>query len=176
MRLFVIVAALAMPGAVFAVGSDSSEPPTPTPTTTDCTDGQIWDEEAEVCVDPEGDTEESRLSPDTLYNALRELAYAGRYDDALRVVAAMPQDDRAFTYLGFIHRKSGDVEQGMTFYAKALDMNPGNILARSYRGQAHVEAGNLDLARADRAAITDQDSWAWKTLDRAIRTGETSDY
>jgi tetratricopeptide (TPR) repeat protein len=174
MKYLAIAAALAIPGAAFAVGSDDTEPPTPTETTTQCTDGQVWDDESEACVDPE--PEESRLSPDTLYRAVRELAYGERYDDALRVIAAMPQDDRALTYLGFIHRKTGRIEQGAAFYAQALALNPDNMLARSYRGQGYVAEGEVDKAAADLAAIPDQTTWAWRALNQAIQTGASSDY
>ena len=88
----------------------------------------------------------------------------------------MPRDDRALTYLGFIHRKMGNYDVGMQYYAKALMQNPKNSLTLSYRGMAHVERGRIDLARADLAAIGDRQSWAWKALNQAIETGDLRNY
>ena len=46
-----VVAALA-PFSVFAAGSDSTTPPTPTETTTTCAEGTIWDDKTKTCVAP----------------------------------------------------------------------------------------------------------------------------
>ncbi len=114
MRRFLITTALCLPTAVFAAGSDTSAPPTQTNTTTTCTDGKVWSEATQACVNPV----QGSLDDDTLYGAARELAYAGQYGDALRVLAAMSDqgDDRVLTYLGFTHRKLGDVALGNAYY------------------------------------------------------------
>lgn len=85
MRRFLMTTALFLPTAVFAAGSDTSIPPTPTDTTSTYTDGKVWSDKTKTCVNPvHGD-----LDGDTLYQTVRELAYAGQYDNALRVLGAM---------------------------------------------------------------------------------------
>ena len=131
----------AMPMTAFAAGSDTSEPPTPTETTTKCEKGQIFDEKTKLCVVPE----KTGLNDDTRFDAVRELAHAGRPEEALLVLAAMTEGDtdRVLTYKGFANRKAGRIEVGLQFYAQALAQNPDNILARSYLGQAYVEMNEM---------------------------------
>lgn len=173
----ILTAALAMPIAAFAAGSDSNDEPKPTETTTECDDGKVWDDKTQACVD----AQDSRLDDDTLYGAVREFAYAGQHENSLRALAAMsePQDDRVLTYLGYNHRKLGDVERGMAFYEQALAVNPDNLLARSYMGQAFVEQGKNDMARLQLAEIQARggaNSWPAEALQIAIDTGATFRY
>jgi tetratricopeptide (TPR) repeat protein len=171
------IAVFFCPLAVFAAGSDNTAPPTPTATTTKCEEGLVFDDKAKKCVAPV----EGSLDDDTLYGAVRELAYAGKYDAALTVLAAMSDqtDDRVLTYLGFINRKMGNVERGMTYYDVALALNPDNLLARSYLGQGLVEQGEIELAEAQLDQIVARGgagSWAEQSLRTAIATGVTYTY
>lgn len=137
----------------------------------------MWDEEAKECVAPQ----ESSLDDDALYEAARELAFAGRYDDAIQAIRAMsdPDSDRALTYLGFAHRKSGRVEEGMAYYQAALAQNPDNILALSYMGQSYAELGDMDAALAQLQEIKargGRETWAYIALKNTIRTGKGYSY
>jgi len=172
MRTVFLATALALPTAVFAAGSDDSNPPTQTNTTKECTGGMVWDAGSKACVAPK----ESRLDDDTLYGAVRELAYAGDYMGARRVLEAMPDqnDDRVLTYWGFTARKMGQMDEAMAFYAKALAQNPNNLLARSYMGQGFVEAGDVELARAELSEIRTRggrNTWPEYALRTAIEKG-----
>jgi len=173
----VLATALVMPIGVFAAGSDSNEQPKPTETTTECDGGKVWDDKSQSCVD----AQDSRLDDDTLYGAVREFAYAGQHENSLRVLAAMsdPQDDRVLTYMGFNHRKLGDVTLGMAYYEQALAVNPNNLLARSYMGQAFVEQGEISMAKLQLAEIYargGRDGWPAESLRTAIETGATFRY
>ncbi len=84
MRLL-LIAALCMPTFAFAAGSDSTSPPKTTKTTKSCWGKKVWDVNLQKCVKPQ----DASLDDDTLYGAVRELAYAGRYEDAQAVLAAM---------------------------------------------------------------------------------------
>lgn len=166
-----------LPFAAFAAGSDDTEPPTPTETTTVCEEGTIWDEKTEKCVTPEKES----LNDDQRFKAVRELAYAGRPDDALVVLATMTEgdSDRVLTYRGFALRKSGDIEGGIVAYEAALTQNPENILAHSYYGQLLVEMDEMDMARGHLAAIRNaggDGTWAEASLERAIATGVTYNF
>lgn len=183
MRL-ILVAALTLPSLAFAAGSGGGgdggtvlTPPKPTETTEVCKGIQVWDPVAKACVNPKG----AALDTDTLYRAVRELAYAGRHADAQGVLLAMPDqtDDRVLTYWGFTWRKMGKADLGRAYYLQAIDRNPDNLLARSYMGQGLVADG-------DRAAAEDQlhqirrrggaGTWPELALAEAIRTGKTFDY
>ncbi|MBT8457457.1 MAG: tetratricopeptide repeat protein [Rhodobacteraceae bacterium] len=172
MRRFALVAALAFPALAWAVGSEDDTPPTPTQTTTECTDGKVWDAATESCVAPQ----ESSLDDDVLYDAAREFAYAGQFENALGALAAMsdPTEDRVLTYLGFAHRQSGNTGLGMDYYQQAIAKNPDNLLARSYMGQAFVKLGALDQAREQLLEIRargGERSWPELALERAIESG-----
>lgn len=177
MRLLPTLLITALPFAAFAAGSDDTTPPAPTETTQTCTEGMVWDEKTEKCKNPQ----DASLGDDARFGAVRELAYAGRYTDAKRVLAAMQEGetDRVLTYLGFITRKSGDMPGGMAYYARALAVNPDNILARSYMGQALVEQGDVAAAARQLDEIRlrgGTGSWAEAALALAVGTGQTLNY
>jgi tetratricopeptide (TPR) repeat protein len=182
MNKFTAAAALALPitlalglsAPVFAAGSSDSAEPKPTETTIKCEGVQVWDEKEKKCVDPK----ESNLGDDTLYDAVRELAFAGRYLDAMGVMDAMSDqnDDRVLTYKGFTNRKLGNIDVAMVFYQKAIDQNPNNILARSYMGQGLMGQGNKIAAVTQLREINARggaDTWAALSLSNAITTGVT---
>ncbi len=159
----------------FAAGSDSTEPPVRTETTKKCKDGKVWDKEKRRCVKAQS----GAMSDDNIYDAARELAYDGQYDNALQVLeaAANPNDPRILNYKGFSLRKSGRLEEGMAFYQAALKIDPDYILARSYMGQAMISEGNADGAKEQLRQIADRggkDTWAYAALDKALRGEATT--
>lgn len=178
MRALLLCTVLATcPLAVLAVGFNDDDPPTPTETTKTCTDGQVWDAETESCVDPD----KSGLNDADRMKAVRELAYAGRITDAERVLNAMvDQDsDAVLTYRGFTARKAGRTEDAHEWYARALKVNPDNLLARSYLGQWHLEKGDFQLARAQLSEIRQRggrSTWPEISLRMAIQSGSGSSY
>lgn len=177
MRRLILAASLMMPVAAFAAGSTDTSPPKPTETTKVCKDGKVWDKKTKSCVN----AKESRLDDDTRYAAVRELAYAGKYADALTVLAAMSDqhESRVLTYYGFTHRKAGRVDLGMKYYQAALKTDPDNLLARSYMGQGLVAAGDIEGARAQLAEIEARGGkWEWPgtSLRHAIQLGKTYSY
>ena len=177
MRLFLAAALTAIPMSALAVGTDDTTPPEPTETTTKCEEAMVWSEEQQKCVKPE----DSALNNDVRFRAVRELAYAGRPEEALIVLATMTEGDtdRVLTYKGFAHRKAGRLDLGMEHYAHALDVNPNNIQARSYLGQMLVEMGEIAAARRQLDEIRTRGgagTWAEASLARAVGTGETVNY
>ncbi|MHA3915540.1 tetratricopeptide repeat protein [Halovulum sp. GXIMD14793] len=143
--------ALSIATSAFAAGSDSSTPPKPTEATKTCTHGKVFDRRSKQCVV----AKDSKLDDDTLYEAARELAYAGQYENALDVLNAAADQNapRILTYKGFASRKAGALEAGMSYYHAALAIDPNFILARSYMGQALAGAGDLRGAKAQLAEI-----------------------
>ena len=164
---------LMAPTLAFAAGDEDKPPKNPT---VFCTGGKVYDKEVGKCVAPK----ESSLDRDELYQAVRQFAYAGAFEDAQSVAQALPADDPGrLTYMGFTHRKLGNPELAMIYYQRAIDMDPANILARSYMGQGHVEAGEIDLAMVQLKAIRDHGgggTWSEASLRNAIATGTTYNY
>ena len=175
---YLLIAAMAFPGLAFAAGSDTNTaPPKTTKTTKTCEGVKVWDEATKTCVNPKG----AALDDDLLYDAVRELAYAGRYLDAQGVLAAMPdqQDDRVLTYWGFTSRKLGHDDLARAYYLKAIERNPDNILARSYMGQGMIESGDRDGAIDQWREIRargGEGTWAETALRDSIRSGTTYSY
>jgi tetratricopeptide (TPR) repeat protein len=172
MRAALAALALLFPMAALAVDNDA--PPEPTPTTTVCTDGRVWDQVRGRCAE----VEEGRLDDDVLYEAAREFAYAGLYEHALGALRAMSDQrtDRVLTYMGFTLRKSGAPDEGMAYYRAALAANPDNLLARSYYGQGLVTLGDLEGAEAQLAEIRlrgGAGSWPEVALEASVRSGVT---
>jgi len=170
-------AALFVPTLAFAAGSGSSHPPKSTKTTSVCETGQVYDTKTKSCLDVKSDL----IDDDTRYDAVRELAYDGQYDRALRVLASMsnPAESRVLTYKGFIARKQGRTADAMGFYTAALDADADNILARSYMGQGLVVMGQTSAAKAQLAEIRTRGgagTWAEASLAEAIATGVTRNY
>lgn len=148
---------------------DDAPPPKPSETSTQCAENQIWDPEAERCVA----AQDSRFNDDQRFYAARELAFAGAYERALQVLAAAsnPQDPRILNYTGFTLRKSGRTAEAMGYYRQALAIDPDDILARSYMGQALVDQGDIEGATAQLREIRargGRDTWAYISLKQAL--------
>lgn len=161
---------LCFPIAAFAADSDPA--PKPTETTTACKGTKVWDKKTKACVNPK----QSSLDADTLYDAARELAYAGRYNDAIGVLDAMPdqQSDKVLTYRGFTARMLGRVDEANSYYQAALDQNPDNLLARSYMAQGFVASGDKPAAIAQLREIRARGgagSIAETSLLKVLKTG-----
>lgn len=177
MRIFLAATLALVPQLALAVGDDESEPPTPTETTTQCEEGTVWDEKTKTCIK----AEDTSLNDDQRYGAVRELAYAGRHDEALAILATMTEGEtsRVMTYTGFLLRQTGRVEEGIAAYERAIAMDPANILARSYYGQLLVQMDEMQMAEAQLDAIRSAGgtgTWAETALATAITTGVTTTY
>lgn len=178
MRQAILATIVLVPAMAFAAGGGGGDkPPKTTKTTAECTDGTVWDDKAGACVAPE----QSSLDDDGLYQAAREFAYAGQYQNTLGALAAMsdPSEDRVLTYLGFATRQLGDMDGGMAYYRAAIEQNPDNLLARSYMGQAFVKLGALDEAREQLTEIRVRGgrlTWAEVSLASAIGSGQGYNY
>lgn len=130
--------------AFAAGGGNSNSSGNSTP---DCAQGQVWDKNKKKCVNAQ-----SGILPDEeLYEQGRALAKSGHYDRALEVLALIRnQDDpKVLNYTGYSHRKAGRLDLGISYYRKALAINPDYVLAREYLGEGYVAAGRIDLAMVE---------------------------
>lgn len=115
------------------------------PTIMQCRKGQVWDARRQRCVIPK----RRQLDDNSIYDAGRELALAGRYGEAIAVLslASEKSDPRILNYLGYSHRMQGRVLVGLGYYEEALRVNPDYTLAREYLGEAHLQLGDVKAAR-----------------------------
>ncbi|MCX7565056.1 hypothetical protein OS189_01700 [Sulfitobacter sp. F26169L] len=169
MRIFLAAAlSIFLPLSAFAASDETAPPKKPK-----CESGFVYDKKTKSCVSSNGHS----LDTDSLYQQVRALAYVERYEDAQTLLAQMPaNDDRTLTYLGFTHRKTGNVAAANLYYSRALAQNPANILARSYMGQGLVEDGDISAALKQLRAIRSHGgtgTWAEASLRTAIATGQT---
>lgn len=177
MRRFAILLCLVPPLPAIAVEPEDRSPPTPTETTLECANGKVWDEDGGKCVA----RKESRLDDETLYRAVREFAYSGRYHHALEALAAMADqgNDRVLAYRGDLARQTGSLDKALGFYLEALSANPDNLLARTYLGQMYVETGKYALARTELSEIRARGgrmTWPEIALREALRPGNSAAY
>ncbi len=80
--------------------------------------------------------------------------YAGAIPLLQKVIAADPTNANAHNYLGFSHRKLGDMEMALTQYGKALELNPRHRGANEYLGELYLDLGQLDKAK-ERLSVLD---------------------
>ena len=158
----------------FAAGSDSGDAPAATETTQKCKDGKVWDKVKKKCVKPD----KASFNDNQLYDAAREFAYAGQYDNSIAVLklASNQNSPRILTYMGYSNRKAGRMDVGMNYYKKALEIDPNFILARSYMGQALLLQGDVDGARAQLVEIRDrggEDNYAYRLLYGSLKHTRT---
>jgi tetratricopeptide (TPR) repeat protein len=116
-----------------------------------CPSGKAWNEQKKKCESlKSGD-----LSDDDLARAGRQLAREGHYQDAIKVLEMVKRKDDpvVLTYLGYSHRKLGDVDLGIILYKQPLDVDPENVDTREYLGEGYVTVGQLDLARLELSEI-----------------------
>lgn len=72
----------------------------------------------------------------------------------LRDLAEDTQNADVYNLLGFTLRKTGDYATSLSYYTKALDLQPDHKAAREYLGELYVETGHMDKAKEQLAALT----------------------
>ena len=126
-----------------------------TVTTPSCKKGFRWSRSKKKCLKIQ---KSSRLSDEDAYIGGRSLAYEGRYEEALAVLAMAGEtrDPRVLNYRGYATRKMGDVEGALPHYYAALKADPDYTLVREYLGEAFLQLGRVDDARAQLAEIAER--------------------
>lgn len=88
---------------------------------------------------------------------VRALIKAKDYPAALRTLRALEPANQiadVFSLIGFTLRKTGDRTQSMTYYRKALALDPDHRGALEYQGELFVELGQLDNAKQNLAKLS----------------------
>lgn len=105
---------------------------------------------AAFCVD----TVISKTAPDLTSPRAKIKAkdFAGAIVDLTPILATHQHAD-VYNLMGFSLRKSGDLKQAATFYAKALDFDPDHKGALEYQGEMFFEQGQIEKAKANLAKL-----------------------
>src|SRR4029453_19016160 len=113
--------------------------------------GYVYDSNKKTCVKATSGLFDDKQ----LYEQGRALALAGRYAEALGALTAVrnQNDSMVLTMIGYAKRKSGSFDEGMAYYQRALAIDPNNANTREYLGEAYVETGRMDLAKAELANV-----------------------
>jgi Flp pilus assembly protein TadD len=78
--------------------------------------------------------------------------YTGALEE-LRGIAEDTQQADVYNLLGFTLRKTGDYKTALTYYTKALEMQPDHKAAREYLGELYVETGEPAKAQEQVAQL-----------------------
>ena len=71
----------------------------------------------------------------------------------LRDLAEDVQQADVYNLLGYTLRKTGDVKTSLTYYTKALELQPDHKAAHEYLGELYVETGNMEKAKEQLAVL-----------------------
>jgi cytochrome c-type biogenesis protein CcmH/NrfG len=71
----------------------------------------------------------------------------------LRDLAEDTQQADVYNLLGFTLRKTGDFKTSLTYYTKALELQPDHKAAREYLGELYIETGNIEKAKEQLAVL-----------------------
>ena len=100
------------------------------------------------------DNMESTDAPDL--SSVRAKIKAKDYAAALAELRDLAEDTQqadVYNLLGFTLRKTGDFKTSLTYYTKALELQPDHKAAREYLGELYVETGNLAKAKEQLAIL-----------------------
>lgn len=96
----------------------------------------------------------SKDAPDL--TSVRAMIKAKDYKGAIATLTPMLSTHEhadVYNLIGFSLRKSGDLKQAATFYAKALDFDASHKGTLEYQGEMFVQLGQIDKARANLAKL-----------------------
>ncbi|KQV83475.1 hypothetical protein ASC90_20620 [Rhizobium sp. Root1220] len=100
------------------------------------------------------DNMESTDAPDL--TSVRSKIAAKDYTSALAELRGLAEDNQqagVYNLLGFTLRKTGDYKTSLTYYTKALELQPDHKAAREYLGELYVETGEMAKAEAQVASL-----------------------
>jgi len=141
---------------------------------TTCMRGEVWDRRVRKCVRMRSEV----LPDEILIDYSYALARAERFEEALDTLSLVQDSNtpEALNYRGYATRKLGRTEEGITYYRKAIELDPQYAQVREYLGEAYVALGNIDLAKEQLSAIErlcGTECEEYKDLAEVIETAPT---
>ena len=116
------------------------------------------------------------MSDEDRARAGRQLARDGHFSEAIAVLKSVANKDNAFvlTYLGYSHRKLGDIDLGISLYKKALEIDPttsrrASISARAMSARASSTWPISSLPKSSNAAARRCEEY--QALEKAMLSG-----
>lgn len=98
-----------------------------------------------------GSNDNAAASAPTRTTEAQAAVDAGRYPEALRLLAAViksePRNANALNLMGYSNRKMNRLSEAARYYDAALKVNPQHIGALGHQGELFVETGDYDRAR-----------------------------
>jgi tetratricopeptide (TPR) repeat protein len=100
------------------------------------------------------DNIESADAPDltSVQSKIAAKDYAGALTE-LRGIAETTQQADVYNLMGFTLRKTGDYRTSLTYYTKALELQPDHKAAHEYLGELYVETGDMVKAKDQLATL-----------------------
>jgi tetratricopeptide (TPR) repeat protein len=101
------------------------------------------------------DNMESTDAPDL--TSVRAKIDAKDYTGALAELRDLAEDYQqadVYNLMGFTLRKTGDYRTSLTYYTKALELQPDHKGAHEYLGELYVETGDMTKAKEQLAELT----------------------
>ena len=96
------------------------------------------------------DTSNNKMKS-TEYYLAKDLIEKGKFNEAIIILKELekklPKDADIFNYLGFSHRKSGNLKLAEKYYDKALKINPKHKGALEYQGEMFLMKGQIIKAK-----------------------------
>lgn len=89
-------------------------------------------------------------------SSVRTKIATGSYAAALEELRGLAEDTQQadiYNLLGFTLRKTGDYATSLTYYTKALQLQPDYRPAREYLGELYVETGDIGRAKEQLAVL-----------------------
>jgi tetratricopeptide (TPR) repeat protein len=118
-----------------------------------CKQGQVL--ENGKCVDAASIKKPDKQKQGLIYDHGKSLAKAGEYELAIATFKLAPDqnDPRLLNYMGYSHRKLGRMDEALAYYHAAIARDPDFSLVREYLGEAYIQLGMLEQARAQLTEI-----------------------
>ena len=109
-----------------------------------------------VAVHAAGSSSEAPAQQADLYKQAEDLIDDEKYAQAIPLLQQSIQQKGeyadALNLLGYSNRKLGDLAKAMTYYTKALNMEPQHLGANEYMGELYLEMNDLPKAE-ERLAV-----------------------
>ena len=80
---------------------------------------------------------------------IKKKSYSLAIENLLKAEKYNKKDADIYNYLGFSHRKIGDLEKAALYYNKALTISPNHQGALEYQGEMFLTLGQLPKAEAN---------------------------